>query len=313
MLEHRHRVVIVTPVYEDVPACAMLLRHLGALFGKSLLVVAVDDGSPRAPLRLGDIPADAPDTCILRLRRNVGHQQAIATGLHFIAPQLQPHQRLILMDCDGEDAPASCSMLLAKLESHGDTAIAVAQRAKRSESLKFRAFYVAYKLLFRMSTGRAIDFGNFMVMTPRAAQTLAKSPWLGTHVAAAALASELPLLRVPVDRSTRYHGQSKMNFPRLVRHGMKAILVFSKDCRARAKGAFLLAAALCATLAGGVRVFDFTLHGIMPVIAGVAAVATVLAASMLWMAWLLEHRHKQLPDTSTAAYTGNTQAVLYTP
>ncbi|QIL72531.1 glycosyltransferase [Diaphorobacter sp. HDW4B] len=313
MLEHRHRVVIVTPVYDDAPACAILLQQLGKVFGDSLLVVAVDDGSPKVPMRLADIPEGAPDTCILSLRRNVGHQQAIATGLHFIAPQLQAHQRLIIMDSDGEDSPEACQALLAHLDSQNEAVIAVAKRAKRSESLKFRTFYVAYKLLFRMATGRAINFGNFMAMTPRAAQKLASMPELSTHVAAAALASQQPLTRLPVDRSRRYHGQSKMNFSRLVQHGLKAIMVFSEDAVARSRFALLCSATISALLLCVMHLLAMTSSESLRVIAGLAICATALAGISMALTMLLQRHRASRPVAAPATSVDNTQAILHRP
>ena len=311
MLEHHHRAVIVTPVYEDASACATLLRQLGDLFGQSLLVVAVDDGSPVSPMRIADIPKGAPDTCILSLRHNVGHQQAIATGLRFIAPQLQPHQRLIIMDSDGEDSPEACQDLLTHLASQSDAVIAVAQRAKRSESLKFRSFYVAYKLLFRWATGRVIDFGNFMAMTPRAAQTLANIPTLSTHVAASALASQQAISRLPVDRSMRYHGQSKMNFSRLVEHGLKAIAVFSDEVIARSRWAFLSSTAVLALLLGVVHFLNLTASSEMQIIVGVAVCSTMLAGISMVLSHLLHRHHASPPVAPQVTDADSMQAVLH--
>ena len=49
---------------------------------------------------------------IIRLRRNVGHQRAIAVGLGFVADELQDADRIVVMDSDGEDLPATIHALL---------------------------------------------------------------------------------------------------------------------------------------------------------------------------------------------------------
>jgi hypothetical protein len=47
------------------------------------------------------------------------------------------------------------------------------------------------------------------------------------HVAAAVVKARLRRRDVPTNRGVRYAGESKMNFPSLVLHGMRAVMVFS--------------------------------------------------------------------------------------
>ena len=73
---------------------------------------------------------------MLRLRRNLGHQRAIAIGLTYIQAQMTTaYEAVVVMDGDGEDAPEDVPRLLARLEAEGGRSIVFAERTRRSESL----------------------------------------------------------------------------------------------------------------------------------------------------------------------------------
>jgi hypothetical protein len=232
MIPASYSLIVVTPVYEDVQASARLFKELNAHFGGAVFVVAVDDGSVHQPLPLSNLTQAGVDGVIVQLRRNVGHQRAIAVGLAYVAEHMQPEQRIAVMDSDGEDVPSTITALLEA--SISDTVdVVVAQRKSRVESLKFKAFYAVYKSFFKVMTGRPISFGNFMVLKPCAVKRLVVMQELPIHVAGAVLASKLRLQLLQIDRGPRFAGQSKMNFVGLALHGFKALMVFAEDVLVR--------------------------------------------------------------------------------
>lgn len=224
--------IVVTPVFEDAEASSRLFMELANACGPATYVVAVDDGSVRQPLDTTGIEAAGLHGVVLRLRRNVGHQRAIAVGLAHVAQVHPDAARVVVMDSDGEDLPATIPALLEPLESDV-VDVVVAHRRSRVESLRFKAFYALYKVLFQLLTGRAISFGNFMAMGPRGLQRLASMGELGTHVAATVLLSRLRWVPCPLDRGPRYAGRSGMSFVGLVLHGFRAVMVFSEDVLVR--------------------------------------------------------------------------------
>ena len=232
MMENTQKTWIVTPVFEDVEAFTQLLQGLTGALGDGFYVVAVDDASVQHPLPSDILEKQSINGAIITLRRNVGHQQAIAIGLQHISTQLNPEDRVVIMDCDGEDRPESIPLLLQELNQ--DTFdVVVAARGLRTESKSFQIFYAVYKRLFRLLTGRAIGFGNFMALKPAAVQRMVAMRELATHTAATVLASKLRLGSCLVDRGTRYAGQSKMRLVGLVLHGFKALMVFAEDVLVR--------------------------------------------------------------------------------
>lgn len=232
MSMNRHQIVVVTPVYEDVEACSCLFKDLALHFGQQVYVVAVDDGSVRQPLELTTLEQARLNGVILKLRRNVGHQRAIAIGLSYAAEHMHTDQRIVVMDSDGEDLPTTMPELLRGLEAD-QVDVVVAQRKSRIETLRFKAFYAVYKRFFNLMTGRAISFGNFMALKAHAVKRLVAMQELSIHVAASVLASKLRMTSCPLDRGPRYAGQSKMNFVGLALHGFKALMVFAEDVLVR--------------------------------------------------------------------------------
>lgn len=221
-------VAVVTPVFEDQECFAELCRHLASVqdeAGARFHVIAVDDGSLGAPPQLNAIAAAGLSGEVLRLARNIGHQGAIAVGLAraYAVPDLAA---CVVMDSDGEDAPEALPRLLAAVAAPA-VDVAVAERAKRSETATFQIFYAIYKRGFSLATGQVLRFGNFMALSPVALERLSGMHETSTHVAAAVVKAKLRRADLPTDRGVRYAGSSKMNFPSLVLHGMRAVMVFS--------------------------------------------------------------------------------------
>ena len=225
-------ILVLTPHLDDWTALSLLLDALDRVFDAERIaarVLIVDDGSRQsAPPGFAAGPFRALDRVeVLELRRNVGHQRAIALGLAHV----EAHDScgtVVVMDSDGEDAPSEVPRLLRAYDEAGGRAIIFAERAKRSESLAFRAFYRVYTMLFRLLTGRRIRFGNFSVIPRRRLTSLVAVSELWNHYVAAVLKSRQEIRTIPTARGKRLHGRSRMNLVSLVIHGLSAISVESE-------------------------------------------------------------------------------------
>lgn len=281
--------VVVTPVYEDREASAQLFMELANNFGASAFVVVVDDGSVREPVDPDSLRHAGLSGVVIRLRRNIGHQRAIAVGLGFVADELPEADRIVVMDSDGEDRPATIHALLDALRSP-QFDVAVAERKSRVETLRFRAFYVLYKIIFGALTGRRISFGNFMALTPGAVKRLSAMHESWTHVAGSVLASKLRLAVVPLDRGARYAGRSKMNFVGLALHGFKALMVFAEDVLVRVGLACVVISVLAvlgALAAVVLKLVGFATPGWFSVALGVLFLVFLQTAALTLMTLML--------------------------
>ncbi len=281
--------VVVTPVYEDVEASNRLFAEFGAQFGERLFVVAVDDGSVKQPLTTAGLDAAGLAGVVVRLRRNVGHQRAIAIGLGYVTEHLSDDRITVVMDSDGEDMPATVPALIEQLGAPA-VDVAVAHRRARVETMRFKLFYAIYKRFFRLITGRRISFGNFMALKPFAVKRLSVMPETSIHVASATLASRLRIAICPLDRGPRYAGRSKMNFVGLVLHGFKGLMVFAEDVLVRvglmaaAIGAFSIGASVLAVLLKGL---GYSTPGWFSVAMGILVIMFLQTAALSLMTLML--------------------------
>jgi polyisoprenyl-phosphate glycosyltransferase len=244
------RLIVAIPIFNDWESLDLLLQDLdGTLHAHGIRadVLILNDGSTvPPPQRIPSTPRRSIGQIdILHLRRNLGHQRAIAIGLTFIQVS-RPCEAVLVMDGDGEDRPSDVPVLVETFHRLGATRIVFAERAKRSESTLFRFLYVVYRLLHRALTGISVRVGNFSLIPFHALTMLVVVSELWTHYAAAVFKARLPYDAVPTIRGRRLAGTASMNFVALVVHGLSALSVFGDVIGVR-----LLVAAITVILLGG--------------------------------------------------------------
>lgn len=280
---------VVMPIYEDREASAKLFKELFAEYGTLAFVVAIDDGSVSQPVEIDALRQAGLDGVVIHLKRNVGHQRAIAIGINYVAEHMPDMPCTIVMDSDGEDTPQSIRELVQPLQA-ANIDVVVAQRKSRVETLKFKTFYVIYKWLFQLLTGRKISFGNFMALKPSAVKRLAAMQELWMHVAACVLTSKLRVQTMPIDRGPRYAGKSKMNFVGLALHGFRALMVFAEDVLVRVGiiCAFVATATVMASaLAIGLKLANFATPGWFSVALGILLLVFLQTGALTLMTLML--------------------------
>jgi glycosyltransferase involved in cell wall biosynthesis len=231
------RVLILIPLFNDWLSLKLLLGSLDDVLRSHKIeadVLIVDDGSTMQP---GDGLAEA-EYCslrrveVLRLRRNLGHQRAIAIGLAYVEARV-PCRAVVIMDGDGEDDPADVPRLIQRCREESFEKIVFAERTRRSESLAFRVFYGLYKIIHLWLTGIRVRVGNFSIVPRDRLESIIVVSDLWNHYAAAAFKSRQPSCLLPTRRARRLHGRSRMNFVDLVAHGLSAISVYSETVGVR--------------------------------------------------------------------------------
>ena len=238
------RIAVVIPVLDDWDSLAILLAEFPSQvdLGASYHFFVIDDGSHRSMSSALNFPADCLGT-LVRLGASLGHQRAICVGLNEVL-KLGAFDCVLVMDGDGEDNPQHVFELLEEFRS-ARAEVVVAQRATRTEGFRFRLFYRIYKALFRLLTGRRLDFGNFSLLSEKAVKRLLFMPELWNHFPGTIMRSGVGIIRVPTPRSPRLAGTSRMSFVSLVNHGVSGISVFIDQVLARL---MVLAGVVAATL-----------------------------------------------------------------
>ncbi|MHC1706161.1 MAG: glycosyltransferase [Bacteroidales bacterium] len=168
----------------------------------------------------------------LRLRRNLGHQRAIASGLSYLNSLTVAKDAIIVMDADGEDDPDAARLLLEASKLNPGKII-FSSRSKRQEPLMFRAGYHCYKSMFRILTGKKISFGNFSLIPGAMLNSIVNISEIWNHYSGGILKAGLPYHTIPVPRGKRYTGNSSMNLVSLILHGLRAMAVYIDRIAAR--------------------------------------------------------------------------------
>lgn len=165
-MKPKEQVVIITPCFNENTTIIKFIEELEGILSAEtsfhFTIVVVDDASTDNTIEL--LLAHQVRPCnlkitILRLKYNLGHQGAIHQGLLY-ARKLDAN-KFIVMDSDGEDDPNAIKELILL----NKTEIVNVARAKRNEGLAFKFSYFLYKILFRLITGRNMNFGNYCMIS----------------------------------------------------------------------------------------------------------------------------------------------------
>lgn len=217
------------PVYDDWESFSILSKNIEKQFEGIndqyvVQIIAIDDCSIQE-FDINDFSVNVP-LKIISLKKNIGHQRAIATGLQYIYDSQQVFDYIVVLDSDGEDKPEDIIELIKKCEEGSGSKITFAKRKKRKESIFFKIGYFFYKYIFYWLTGHKISFGNFSCIPQKFLKKIIVLDNLWNHYSGCIIQSKIPFNTLLLDRGSRYRGKSKMNFTSLVLHGLSSISVY---------------------------------------------------------------------------------------
>ncbi|WP_219725283.1 glycosyltransferase, partial [Fischerella thermalis] len=223
-------IIIAVPVFNDWESLSILLKRIDEVLDIENInaeILILNDGSTLSYQNIFKKlePKTINQVSILDLKRNLGHQRAIAIGLAYIESKVEC-QAVVVMDSDGEDDPKDIPKLVYKCREENYSKIVFARRTQRSETWLFKVFYKIYKYLFKLLTGEYIEMGNFSIIPFESLRRIVVVSEIWNHYAAGILKARIPFTTVPCKRSSRITGQSKMNFVSLVMHGLSAISIY---------------------------------------------------------------------------------------
>jgi hypothetical protein len=224
---------VVSPMLRDTESFVRLRRETidaCADIDLDLRFVVIDDSAGTDPDVV--VLEEFGDIRVLTPPFNLGHQRAIVYGLRHILDDVHDTDIVITMDSDGEDQPADVPRLLLALDAE-NVPLAVAQRTKRSEPLRFRLMYVVFRLMFRVLTGTTIRSGNFAAQRGNSLAVTIQHPSFDLCYSSTLLALRRPTATVPCARGRRFAGTSRMNTYSLIAHGVRMLLPFSERIAVR--------------------------------------------------------------------------------
>jgi len=217
------KLLIITPVFNDWESFELLTKDIDILVANkyNVSILAINDGS-KNKFNINKKYTNIHSLKVINLIRNIGHQRAIAVGLSSV--NKDDYSFIVVMDSDGEDKVNDITNLIELHKKSGQ--VVVSQRKQRSESIFFKVFYYLYKFIFKILTGRKINFGNFSLISPKVLVKIINLPELWNNYPATILKLNPQIVYFESSRGKRYCGSSKMNFMSLLSHGLSATSVF---------------------------------------------------------------------------------------
>ncbi len=309
-------ITIITPCYnENVIAIKFLetLEHTLSSLPYNFCVVVVNDCSTDdtlALLKRFSFISRNLSLKIINLKFNVGHQVAIYQGFLYASSLNGDH--FIVMDSDGEDSPAAIPGLLACL----DTDIVNVVRSNRRESIFFRFCYRVYKIMFRLVTGKQMNFGNFCLISRQVMEHAVFTTF--SHFAAFLSKQKCNTRYIVAPKEERLGGHSKMGYKKLFYHAIKSFIEYGENIlMIFFKGGIFLALLLLICI-GNAGYKKFVAHAAIPVWTGVVMMGLINLAVMcigfFVLGLLLIHLYKRNPNSKIPIYelctSGNTEEAV---
>ena len=222
---------ILLPVYNDWRSLNVLLNQIK----KSLLktknkfsLLLINDGSTeKPPLKLKK--HFYKNIEILNLKKNIGSQKAIATGLKYLAENEKKQKNFIIMDSDGEDDPKKIIKIIDIVNKNKNINLITLNRTIRNESFLFSLLYEVHLFITFLITFKYIRFGNFYYINMKSIKKISnkKDLWLAYS---ATLSKFLKKdYSIIASRKKRISGNSKMSYLNLINHSINIQSVFKKN------------------------------------------------------------------------------------
>lgn len=221
------QIAVVLPCYNEEQIIADFLRRLEKQISGldlSFHIIAVNDSSTDSTLQLlADFTPSFKNISItvLDLKFNQGHQGAIYQGMVYADTLDITH--CIVMDSDGEDDPKA----IKKLVNYLDYDIVKVFRGKRNENFRFKIGYAFYRFIFRLITGKYMNYGNFVLISKKILSGAVHNSFI--HLAAYLVKQKGNQTGFRWDRNKRLGGKTKMNLAALVEHGIRSMIELSRE------------------------------------------------------------------------------------
>ena len=223
---------IILPIYNDWHSLGVLLDQIKGSIRKKKAIIKlflINDGSTEKE-KLKFDRKFYKGMEILYLKKNIGSQKAIATGLKYLNKNKKKYQNnFIIMDSDGEDDPKKINDIIKIVEKNNNTDLITLNRTIRKESFFFSILYEFHLFITFLTTFKYIRFGNFTYLNKKSLQKISKEKDLWLAYSATVRKFITKSHTIIANRKKRISGKSKMSYLNLIRHSINIQNVFKKN------------------------------------------------------------------------------------
>ena len=224
---------IILPTYNDWKSLSILLGQIEKYFKKTnnifKILIINDNSSEKEDYNLNKNKF-FKEIRILNLRKNIGSQKAIATGLKYINRfYKKKDDKFIIMDSDGEDDPKKIKEIIQLVKKEKKIEIITMNRSLRKESFFFSILYELHLLVTFMITFKYIRFGNFSFLNRKVLNKIVKKKDLWFAYSATLKKYFKLNASILAPRRKRISGKSKMSYLGLISHSLNIQSIFKKN------------------------------------------------------------------------------------
>jgi dolichol-phosphate mannosyltransferase len=219
---------VVVPAYNEAEVLPIFVDRLRPVLdgiGESYEVLVVDDGSTDAtPAMLERIRREWPQTRVVRLRANSGHQAALSAGLARARGEW-----VASIDADLQDPPETIATMLAHARDQQVDVVYGVRTDRRSDSVfKRNTAELFYRVVGRMVTHSGPSHaGDFRLMSRATVDAVNVLPEHHRVLRLVVPALGFPSDSVGYQRDARAAGKSKYPFMKMVRLSIDALTGFT--------------------------------------------------------------------------------------
>jgi len=217
---------IIMPVFNDWDNFKKVAEEIYQYYQKSnydIELIVVNDSSDN---KLEQKNFNSFKITLINLLNNVGNQRAIAHGIKYVVKNFKEYDYTIVMDSDGEDKVEDIKNLIEECKIFEGKNIIFAQRKKRYENFTFKLFYFIYKKIFKLLTGKIVDFGNFSCIPKNYLKKIALLPGLKLHYCCSVLKSNFSYKKISCNKGKRLFGGTNLSLSKHITHGLNSLSLF---------------------------------------------------------------------------------------
>lgn len=219
---------IVVPCYNEAAVIAQTHQRLRevarGIQDTHVTLIYVDDGSRDGTLaQLRELAARDPDTRVIALSRNFGHQYALTAGL-----DATRGDAVVIIDADLQDPPEVIPEMVARWRDGADVVYGL--RASRAGETAFKrgTAHLFYRTLQKLGNSEIpADVGDFRLLDRRVVDTLHDMPERDRFLRGLVVWVGFRQEGVAYERQPRAAGETKFPFRRMFSFALDGIFSFS--------------------------------------------------------------------------------------
>jgi glycosyltransferase involved in cell wall biosynthesis len=228
MSSHNPVISVVVPCYNEEEVLmhchSRLTQVLASMEGTEYELVYVNDGSSdRTDEILRYLNQTSPQTRVVMLSRNFGHQAAVTAGLTAAAGQC-----VVIIDADLQDPPEVILQMVERWRQGYEVVYGIRETRAGESSFKLRSAQLFYRLINKLSDVHIpLDTGDFRLLDRRAADALLAMP--ERHRLLRGMASWIGFRQYGLKyaREARFAGSTKYPLRKMFNLALDGIFSFS--------------------------------------------------------------------------------------